>query len=106
MMQMIHDPFENRNGELYVDGVSTMELAKKHDTPLYVISEKRIRENYNRLLKALASNYSKVRIHYAAKANSNLTVLKILEKTGAHLDVVSPGEVFMALTSGFPQDRI
>ena len=106
MMQMIRDPFENRNGELYVDGVSTMELAKKHDTPLYVISEKRIRENYDRLRKALASNYNKVRIHYAAKANSNLSVLKILENAGAYLDVVSPGEVFMALTSGFPPDRI
>jgi diaminopimelate decarboxylase len=106
MIQMIRDPFENRNGELYIDGVSTMELAKKHDTPLYVISEKRIRENYYRLRKALTSKYNKVRIHYAAKANSNISVLKILENTGAYLDVVSPGEVFMALTSGFPPDRI
>jgi diaminopimelate decarboxylase len=103
---MIHEPCENRNGKLYVDGVSAVELAKKYDTPLYVISEKRIRENYNRLHKALASNYKKVRIHYAAKANSNLSVLKILENAGAYLDVVSPGEVFMALTSGFPPDRI
>src|SRR4030042_4974106 len=106
MLQMIRDPFENRNGELYVDGVSTLELAKKHDTPLYVISEKRIRKNHNRLRKALASNYNKVRIHYAAKANSNLSVLKLLENAGAYLDVVSPGEVFMALTSGFPPERI
>jgi len=106
MQMMIREPFENRNGELYVDGVSTVELAKKFDTPLYVISEKRIRENYNRLRKALASNYNKVRIHYAAKANSNLSVLKLLENAGAYLDVVSPGEVFMALTSGFPPDRI
>src|SRR4030042_1337476 len=106
MLQMIRDPFENRNGELYVDSVSAIELAKKHDTPLYVISERRIRENYDRLRKALASNYNKVRIYYAAKANSNLSVLKILENTGAYLDVVSPGEVFMALTSGFSPDRI
>src|SRR3990170_4762501 len=106
MLQMIREPFENRNGELYVDGVSALELAKKYDTPLYVISEKRVRENYNRLRKALASNYNKVRIHYAAKANSNLSVLKLLENAGAYLDVVSPGEVLMALTSGFPPDRI
>jgi len=105
-MQMIREPFENRNGELYVDGVSALELAKKFDTPLYVISEKRIKENYNRLRKALTSNYNKVRIHYAAKANANLSVLKILEKADAYLDVVSPGEVSMALTSGFPPDRI
>jgi diaminopimelate decarboxylase len=103
---MIREPFENRNGELYVDSVSTVQLAKKYDTPLYVISEKRISENYNRLRKSLTSNYSKVRIHYAAKANSNLSVLKILEKAGAFLDVVSPGEVSMALASGFSPDRI
>src|SRR3972149_7812957 len=106
MVQMIREPFENRNGELYVDGGAALELAKKFDPPLYVISEKRIRENYNRLRKALASNYNKVRIHYAAKANSNLSVLKILENAGAYLDVVSPGEVFMALTSGYTPDRI
>src|SRR4030067_1924736 len=103
---MIREPFEKRNGNLYVDGVSAVELAMRYDTPLYVISEKRIRENYNRLHKALISKYNKVRIHYAAKANSNLSVLKILENAGAYLDVVSPGEVFMALTSGFPPDRI
>jgi diaminopimelate decarboxylase len=105
-MQTIREPWENRKGELYVDGVSTVELAKKFDTPLYVISEKRIKENYNRLKKALDSNYSKVRIYYAAKANSNLSVLKILENLGAHLDVVSPGEVSIALASGFPPERI
>jgi diaminopimelate decarboxylase len=103
---MIREPFENRNGELYVDSVSTVELAKKYDTPLYVISEKRISENYNRLRKSLTSNYPKVRIHYAAKANSNLSILKILEKAGAFLDVVSPGEVSMALACGFSPDRI
>jgi diaminopimelate decarboxylase len=105
-MQMIREPFENRNGELYVEGVASTELAKKFDTPLYVISEKRIRENYNRLSKALTSNYDKVRVLYAAKANSNLAVLKILEKMGAYLDVVSPGEVSMAFASGFTPDRI
>src|SRR3990170_6309263 len=106
IMQMIHEPLENRKVELYFDGVSAVELAKKYDTPLYVISEKRIRENYNRLRKALASNYNKVRIHYAARANSNLSVLKILENAGAYLDVVSPGEVSMALTSSYTPDRI
>jgi diaminopimelate decarboxylase len=103
---MLSEPFENRNGELFVDGFSAVELAKKYDTPLYVISEKRIKDNYNRLRRALGSNYGKIRIHYAAKANPNLSVLKVFESLGAYLDVVSPGEVFMALTSGFPPDRI
>jgi diaminopimelate decarboxylase len=105
-MQMIREPLENRNGELFFDGVSARELAKEFDTPLYVISEKRIRENCNRLYKALVANYSKVRVYYAAKANSNLLVLKIMENVGAYLDAVSTGEVFMALTSGFTPERI
>jgi diaminopimelate decarboxylase len=104
--QKLREPLENRKGKLYFDGVSAIELAEKFDTPLYVISESRIRENYKRLHDALTRNYEKVRVYYAAKANSNLSVLKILETEGAYLDAVSPGEVFMALTSGFPPERI
>src|SRR4030065_1145967 len=106
MLQMIREPLENRNGELYVDGISTLELAKKFDTPLYVISETGIKKNYSRLYKALSSNYEKIRIYYAAKANSNLSVMKTLETKGSYLDAVSPGEVFMALTSGFTPEKI
>lgn len=105
-MQTLKEPFENRNGILYVDGVSARELAKRFDTPLYVISEKRIIDNYSRLCKALSSNYKQNRIYYAAKANSNLSVLKILQTEGAYIDVVSTGEVALALKAGFPAERI
>jgi diaminopimelate decarboxylase len=102
----LREPLENRNGELHIDGVSARELAAKFDTPLYVTSEKQIRKNYNRLRYALIRNYKRIRIFYAAKANSNLSVLKILETEGSNLDAVSPGEVFMALKAGFPPERI
>ena len=62
---MIRDPLENRNGILYFDCVSTSDLAEKFDTPLYVTSERRIRDNYKRLHEALVSNYQKTRIYYA-----------------------------------------
>ncbi|MEM2936122.1 MAG: diaminopimelate decarboxylase, partial [Candidatus Bathyarchaeia archaeon] len=97
---------ENRNGELFIDGVSALELAERFDTPLYVISEERIRENYRRVYNALAYNYEKVRVHYAAKANTNLSVLTILRDEGAHIDAVSPGEIFLALRAGFPPEKI
>jgi diaminopimelate decarboxylase len=100
------EPLENRKGDLYFDGFSVEELAKKYDTPLYVISEKRIRENYNRLYNAIVNKYKDVRIYYACKANANITVLKVLHSEGAYLDAVSPGEVFMGLSSGFTPDRI
>jgi diaminopimelate decarboxylase len=83
-----------------------MELAKTYDTPLYVLSEKRIRDNYNRLYSALVNNYKYVRLYYAAKANTNLNVLRILHSQGAYLDTVSPGEVFLALSAGFAPDRL
>ena len=104
--QRLQKPLENRSGKLYFDGVSALEIAEAFDTPLYVVSENRIRDNYRRLRNALTSNYEKIRVYYAAKANSNLSVLKILETEGAFLDAVSPGEVFMALTTGFPAERI
>lgn len=102
----LREPLEDRRGTLYFDGYSTIELAKTYDTPLYVLSEKRIRDNYNRLYSALVNNYKYVRIYYAAKANTNITVLRILQSQGAYLDTVSPGEVFLALSSGFTPDRI
>ena len=104
--KLIRDPLENRNGILYFDGVSTSDLAEKFDTPLYVTSERRIRDNYKRLHDALVSNYQKTRIYYAAKANSNLSILQILQAEGAYLDAVSPGEVWLALKAGFPPEKI
>ena len=100
------EPLEDRKGSLFFDGFSVKELAEKYDTPLYVLSEKRIRDNYNRLHSMFINNYKYVRVYYAAKANTNLTVLRILQSEGAYLDTVSPGEVFMGLSSGFTPDKI
>jgi diaminopimelate decarboxylase len=103
---MVREPLQNLNGKLHFDGVSVKELAEKFDTPLYVISETRIRQNYRRLHNAFTRNYRKIKIFYAAKANSNLSILHILKSEGAYLDAVSPGEVFMALAAGFPSECI
>ena len=103
---LFHKQLENKNGQLHFDGASTLELVESFDTPLYVISENRIRENYKRLQNLMGRLYKKTRVYYAAKANSNLSILRILESEGAFMDVVSPGEVFLALQSGFQPERI
>jgi len=106
-LEICSNPYlEDRDGILYIDGVSSLELAEKFDTPLYVLVERRIRENYRRLYDALRRHYKKVRIYYSAKANTGLSVLKILENEGSYIDAVSPGEVFLALKAGFTPDRI
>jgi diaminopimelate decarboxylase len=105
-MNIFTSPLENRKGKLFFDGVAASELAEKYDTPLYVISENRVRDNYRRVKTALCAAYPKVDIHYAAKANTNIAVLKILESAGCSLDAVSPGEVATALRTGFTPQRI
>ncbi|VVB98233.1 Diaminopimelate decarboxylase [uncultured archaeon] len=97
---------ENRGGSLFIGGVSASALAEKFGTPLYVMDEQRIRQNYLRLQAALGRNYQKVRIHYAMKANSNLNVLKILNSEGAYIDAVSANEALAALQAGFPKERV
>jgi len=106
MAIFFHEYFENRDGLLYIDGVSVLKLTEEFDTPLYVMSERRIRDNFRRLSKALTERNSKVRIYYSAKANTSLSVLKILLSEGACLDAVSPGEVFLAFRAGFSPDKI
>ncbi|MGQ9623888.1 MAG: diaminopimelate decarboxylase [Candidatus Bathycorpusculaceae bacterium] len=103
---MIRKPLENVDGELYIDGVSALKLAEEFGTPLYVISENKIRENYRRLKSAFSSHYYKVRILYSAKANTNISVLKILKSEGAWIDTVSAGEVYLALEAGFQPEQI
>jgi len=105
-MHMLKEPFENRSGKLFIDGVPAEKLAEEFGTPLYVMSEERIRTNYRRLRKAFSAHYEKIRIYYAAKTNTNISVLKILADEGAHVDAVSPGEVSLALKAGFAADKI
>ncbi|PKL59973.1 MAG: diaminopimelate decarboxylase, partial [Methanomicrobiales archaeon HGW-Methanomicrobiales-4] len=68
--------------------------------PLYVTDEDRIRQNYQGYKKALTSRYPNIRILYAAKANGNPSILKILADEGAGADVFSAGELQIALMAG------
>ena len=97
---------ERREGALNLEKVPLVELASKFGTPLFILSETRIRENYSRLYKAFHDRYEKVRIYYAAKANTGLSVLAIMREEGAYLDVVSPGELYLALKTGFSPERL
>lgn len=97
---------ENKNGHLFIDEVSSALLAEKFGTPLYIISEARIREKYKLLANALAKKYKKFRIHYAMKANSNFNVLKILNSEGSYIDALSINEVLIAIEAGFAKEKI
>ena len=79
-------------------------LAKKYGTPLYVYDFDAIKNNYNNLKSAFEGKKSL--IAYAVKANSNLSVVKLLASQGAGADCVSIGEVRRALKAGVEKYKI
>ncbi len=93
-----------RDNILYIEDISTVELAEKFGTPLYVYSENRIRENYKKIYNAFKKFNAEIR--FACKANSNLSILKILKSLGSGLDVVSIGEIYLGILAGFDPEKI
>ena len=65
-----------------------------------------IRERYRKLKEMLNGDYKKNQIHYAVKANSNLSYLKILNSEGASFDCTSMGEVYTCFKAGISSDKI
>lgn len=94
------------NQHLRIGGCDAVELAFKFGTPLYVTDEDRIRQNFQGYKKALSARYPHVRILYAAKANGNPAILKILAQEGAGADVFSSGELAIALQAGMKPEHL
>ncbi len=95
-----------KDGILYFDGCNTVELAKKYGTPLYVMSENDILERFSQLKEAFTDKYPNARVAYACKAFCTLAMMKICEREGMCIDVVSGGELYTAIKAGFPPERI
>ena len=97
---------EARDGHLKINGVDSVELARRYDTPLFVFSEARIRSNIARLKHAAEAVDRPVKFCYASKANSNMAVLAAVRDAGIDVEVNSGGELFKALRVGFRPDQI
>ena len=93
----MHD-FHYHDGTLHCEGVNLADLAIQHGTPLYVYSANTIQDHYRRLSSAL--NGLDHHIAFAVKANSNLSILKLLNDEGADFDIVSGGELFRVIKAG------
>ena len=82
-----------------------LDLANEFGNPLYVYDAEKIEFQYKRLTNAF-SKVEKLRINYAMKALSNISVLKLLNNLGSGLDTVSIQEVQLGLHAGFTPDKI
>lgn len=82
-----------------------LSLAEKFGSPLYVYDAEKIQSQYKRLTKAF-SKVEKLRINYAMKALSNISILQLMKEMGSGLDTVSIQEVLLGLHAGFEPERI
>ncbi|MBL7872911.1 MAG: diaminopimelate decarboxylase [Cyclobacteriaceae bacterium] len=92
------------NGSYTIQGLDLSAVCKEFGTPLYVYDAKKIIDQLKSLQNAFSE--SDVRIKYAAKALTNISILKLLKKNGAGVDVVSIQEAHLALGAGFLPNEI
>jgi diaminopimelate decarboxylase len=93
----------NTAGHMEVGGCDLVELARQHGTPLYVYDEATVRQRSSEYVAAMGSGGQ---VLYSAKAFASPQFLRIVAEEGLGLDVVSAGELDLALRSGFPKERI
>jgi len=98
------DYFNYKNGNLYAEDVDVSVIAKKYGTPVYVYSSRTIIEH----LKKIQSAFSQFNtlVCYSVKANSNISILKLMAEQGTGFDIVSGGELFRVLKAGGEPKKI
>ena len=94
---------ELRDGSYYIQNVKLVDIAEQFGTPVYVYDAEKILHQYKSLTTVFED--TDVRIKYAIKALSSLSILKLLKRQGAGADAVSIEEARLALKAGFsPSD--
>jgi diaminopimelate decarboxylase len=93
----------NAAGHMEVGGCDLVQLAHEHGTPLYIYDEATVRQRASEYVAAMGDAGQ---VLYSAKAFASPQFLRVIAEEGLGLDVVSAGELYIALKSGFPNDRV
>ena len=95
------------DGELWLGGCAASTLAAEFGTPLYIFDEATLRTQARAYREALAQQYpGTAQAAYASKAYLCTAIAQLFAEEGLDLDVVSGGELYVALRAGFPPERI
>ncbi len=94
------------DGRLEIAGVDALDIAREFGTPAYVVDEDDIRARARAFVSAFAARTDDFEVHFAAKAFSCTAILRVMAEEGLACDVVSAGELHLALKAGFPAERI
>ena len=105
---ILHDHFDiNTQGHLTIGGLDTVDLAKEFGTPAYIMDENALRKMCRTYREAAISAFGADALPlYASKAFSCREVYRIAAEEGLGVDCVSGGEIFTAVSAGFPAERI
>lgn len=96
----------NEKGHLTFAGYDTTELAKKYGTPLYLMDEDKIRSHVREYVSATEKYFPTGSVpEFASKAFCCKQIYRIMADEGIDIDVVSPGEIFTAVSAGFPMEK-
>ena len=104
---MLSDNIGREGSRLTFAGRDVTALAETYGTPLYLMDEGRIRRNCRMYLQAFRSSFGGDSLPlYASKAASFKQMYRIMAQEGMGVDTVSSGEIFTALSAGFPPERM
>src|SRR5690625_1841915 len=106
MVLKSHPFIVNNNGHLEIGKMDTIALAKQYGTPLYVYDVGMIREKCRQFVNTFQELGVKAQVAYASKAFSSIALFQVIQEEGLSLDVVSAGELHIALKAGFPPEKI
>ena len=90
------------DGALSVGGLSVRDLAAQHGTPAYLLDEEDLRAR----CRDFAAAFADADVYYAGKSFLCRAVVKVIDEEGLFLDVCTGGELAVALSAGFPAERI
>ena len=97
----------NEYGHLTIAGVDALDLVKEYGAPLYVLDEDRIRKNARLYTESITKLFPPgSSALYAGKALCFRGIYPIIESEGMCADVVSPGEIYTAISAGFPAEKL
>lgn len=104
----MRDHLSARDGNLFIEECGVADLATQFGTPLYVVSETRLRQNYRLWADTLAELWTEgpTRVLPSVKANPTIATRRVLTEEGAGCDVFGPGELHIALQSGAKPETI
>ena len=94
------------NGILNIGGCNTLDLANEYGTPLYVFDEDTIRNRCRSFVQEFQKRVPETQVVYASKAYINPVLVKILSEEGLGLDVVSGGELAVAIAGGLSTTHV